>query len=100
MNRIPRLLVIAVALAALAGCGNKGPLMLPSPPADAVQPAESDVAEPTVTEPAVTEPVPAEPNAEPTATPVETGTPVPATPPAEAPPTDVPPPLPDHGDHG
>lgn len=47
MNRLPRLLFIAAMLAALAGCGNKGPLVLPPPPELPIDPAsvpESDAA--------------------------------------------------------
>ena len=39
MNRTFRLVVIAAALATLTGCGNKGPLVLPTPPAAPIEPA-------------------------------------------------------------
>jgi len=39
MNQTFRLVFIAAALAMLAGCGNKGPLVLPTPPAAPIEPA-------------------------------------------------------------
>ena len=69
-----RLVTIAFALALLAGCGNKGPLVLPTPPAP-IDPA-------TVPEAPTEEAVPAETPAEPPATePVEDGTDTTTTPP-------------------
>lgn len=38
LNHMLRLVFIAVALATLAGCGNKGPLVLPTPPAAPIEP--------------------------------------------------------------
>ena len=51
MNQTFRLVFIAAALATLAGCGNKGPLVLPAPSAEPVEvpadvPAETPAAEP------------------------------------------------------
>lgn len=72
MNRIFRFVFIAAALATLAGCGNKGPLVLPTPPAAPIEPA----AEPaTPSEPA--EAATDEPAADGSTTPP--ATPVPAT---------------------
>ncbi|GAB3102846.1 LPS translocon maturation chaperone LptM [Lysobacter terrae] len=80
-----RLVTIAFAMALLSGCGNKGPLVLPTPPAENAVPApESAPAEATPVEAAPTEPAPP---AEPTTDS--------QTPPAEEP---VPPPAP--GGHG
>ncbi|GAB3346994.1 LPS translocon maturation chaperone LptM [Lysobacter tyrosinilyticus] len=67
MNQTFRLVFIAAALATLAGCGNKGPLVLPTPPA-----------EPVVAPEAPAETPPAEPATDGTTTPPEQ-TPVPAT---------------------
>lgn len=50
MNRIYRLVVIAAALAVLAACGNKGPLVLPTPPAQA-EPAAAPAEAPPATDP-------------------------------------------------
>ncbi|KQY54909.1 lipoprotein [Lysobacter sp. Root494] len=83
MNQTLRIAFIAASLALLAGCGNKGPLVLPTPPAPIdpatvpETPAEATPAETPATEPAVegTETPPAETPAE---TPAE-----PATPPAD-----------------
>jgi diaminopimelate decarboxylase len=52
MNRISRLVVIAAALAALAACGNKGPLVLPTPPAPAEPVAAPAEAQPAKAQPA------------------------------------------------
>jgi predicted small lipoprotein YifL len=50
MNRTVHLVFIAAALASLAGCGNKGPLVLPTAPAEPViapdAPAETPTTEP------------------------------------------------------
>lgn len=57
MNR--RLVLIATILLplGLAGCGNKGPLVLSEPPAETPVPAEQSEPAPA-TEPAATDPVP------------------------------------------
>lgn len=86
MSQIPRLVVIAVALAALAACGNKGPLVLPTPPAE-----EPVITEPATTEPATTEPV------EPAVEPADAEASDTATPPTE-PPAD--PPVPETDGNG
>ena len=77
LNQMLRLVFIAAALATLAGCGNKGPLVLPTPPAAPIEPA---------TVPATPAEVPAEqPTEAPTTEPATDGTtppvptPVPAT---------------------
>ena len=82
---LSRLCLIALAAAALAGCGNKGPLVLPSP-TDA-EPVTEPAAEPAGTD-ASGEAAGAEPPIEP-----ETPTEAPAevAPPAE----DTPPPATD-----
>ena len=53
MNRTFRLVFIAAALATLTGCGNKGPLVLPTPPAAPIEPATVPA---TPTEAPTTEP--------------------------------------------
>jgi predicted small lipoprotein YifL len=70
MNSTFRLVFIAAALATLAGCGNKGPLMLPTPPAEPVVAPEAPAETPAGT--------PAEPATNDGTTPPEQ-TPVPAT---------------------
>ncbi len=77
---LSRLCLIALAAAALAGCGNKGPLVLPSP-TDA-EPVTEPAAEPAGTdagEAAGAEP-PIEPET-PTEAPAEVAPPAEATPP-------------------
>ncbi|HEY1140903.1 MAG TPA: lipoprotein [Lysobacter sp.] len=77
MNQTLRIALIATSLALLAGCGNKGPLVLPTPPAPIDPatvpdtPADAAPEETPATEPAVegTETPPAE---TPTETPTET----------------------------
>lgn len=84
MNPTFRYVFIAAALATLAGCGNKGPLVLPTPPAASepiippeapveAAPAEAAPADTPATEPATdsSTPLPAETPA--------AATPVPAT---------------------
>jgi predicted small lipoprotein YifL len=75
--RLAAALVLAAAL--LAGCGNKGPLMLPSAaPAEAVEmPADAPAAPSTTTAPTDIE-IPVEPPVAP-----EGVQPAPATPPAD-----------------
>jgi predicted small lipoprotein YifL len=75
MNRIFRIAFIAAVLATLAGCGNKGPLFLPSQPPP-VDPATA----PAV--PAQDEPVLDTPAAPTPATPAPTDEPAPTTVPA------------------
>jgi predicted small lipoprotein YifL len=83
MNLTLRIALITVALALLGGCGNKGPLVLPTPPAPIdpatvpETPAETTPdevpAESPATEPAVegTETPPPETPAEPTTPPAD-----------------------------
>ncbi|WP_460729697.1 LPS translocon maturation chaperone LptM [Lysobacter rhizosphaerae] len=81
MNRTLRIVFIAAALATLAGCGNKGPLVLPSapPPTEPVTlpepPAEAAPAEPA---PDSVQPPPATPPAPETPEPPEIPPPPPA----------------------
>ncbi|MDB6164742.1 MAG: hypothetical protein JWL98_2174 [Xanthomonadaceae bacterium] len=79
MTPTVRHLVAAALLVSLAGCGNKGPLVHPSPPA-------TDV--PAPTSPPSTDPT--------TVPPVDTSTPPDADPGGAVPPT----PPPDSGGHG
>jgi len=72
MNHTFRLVFIAAALATLASCGNKGPLVLPTPPAAPIEPA---------TVPATPAEVPAE---QPTEAPTTDSTTPPAQPPVPA----------------
>jgi len=77
LNHMLRLVFIAAALATLAGCGNKGPLVLPTPPAAPIEPA---------TVPATPAEAPAEqPTEAPTTEPATDSTTPPAQPPAPAP---------------
>ena len=70
MTRIASLFV----LFALAGCGNKGPLVMADPARDrAVEPAAA--AEPAATKPAATEPPAKEPATTPVPAPSTSGTP-------------------------
>ena len=79
-----RLFTIAFALAVLAGCGNKGPLVLPTPPIDPATVPEVP-AEAAPEEAAPEETTPAE---TPAVEPAEDGsTPPPAEVPAETPAT-------------
>jgi predicted small lipoprotein YifL len=83
MNLTLRIALITVALALLGGCGNKGPLVLPTPPAPIdpgtvpETPADAAPEEPPATEPAVegtevpTTETPAETPAEPTTPPAD-----------------------------
>ena len=75
MNQTFRLVFIAAALATLAGCGNKGPLVLPTPPAAPIEPATAPADAPAET-PA--EAPATEPATDTSTTPPEQ-TPVPAT---------------------
>ena len=83
MNSTLRIAFIAVVLASLAGCGNKGPLMLPAKPAPidpATVPSADAQAEQAAEDPAPTtgeEPVQSQP-----------------TPPVEPPPADGTPEIP------
>jgi predicted small lipoprotein YifL len=65
MNRRHVFATIAILLPlGLAGCGNKGPLVLSDPPAESAMPAEPSESAPEpepTTEPAADEPAPAEP---------------------------------------
>lgn len=74
MNQTLRIAFIAAALATLAGCGNKGPLVLPTDPPP-IDPA-------TVPE----APADAAPSETPAAEPTTDGTPPPAETPADVPP--------------
>jgi predicted small lipoprotein YifL len=56
MNQTFRLVFIAAALATLAGCGNKGPLVLPTPPAAPIEPATEPATPATPAEAPTTEP--------------------------------------------
>ena len=59
--KIPRIVVAAACLIALAACGNKGPLVLPQKP----QPVVTDLPVLPATEPAETVPADPVPPAEP-----------------------------------
>jgi predicted small lipoprotein YifL len=80
MNATTRILITAAVLATLAGCGNKGPLVLPTePPIDPatvpdVAPTDATPTETPVEQPPVEQPPTDEDAAEP-----------PVTPPAEVP---------------
>ena len=83
MKPIARSLLVAAVLVTLAGCGNKGPLVLPDAPA-------ADVAVPA--SPPATDPTPAPPPSAPTP-------PAAADPGGAVPPVAPPPPV-DDGGHG
>jgi predicted small lipoprotein YifL len=79
MNTTTRIATTVLALALLAGCGNKGPLVLPEPPPP-IDPATVPATEPApavaaVEDPAFVEPAAAEPTTDDTPPPAETPTP-------------------------
>lgn len=96
MNRLPRLIALTAAFAALTACGNKGPLVLPTAPApEALEAPPGEVPVELAPEAAVAP----DPDTNPSSDALDEtqGDPASDTPPAGADPAEPPQPVPGHG---